>query len=134
MNPQGTNRTLATAPPATVRFETIPFAVLCVMAPTNLDALPFGVIGLNKDGVVEIYNQTEATSAGLERDDVMGSHFFLSVAQCMNNFMVAQRLDDEDELDVVIAYVLTFRMRPTPVRLRLLKQPGFPRRFVLVQR
>ncbi len=112
----------------------MPYALLCVMSSDRLDALPFGVVGLSQDGIVEVYNKTEATLAGLNRDDVIGAHFFLSVAQCMNNFLVAQRLEDEEDVDAVIAYVLTFRMRPTPVRLRLLKRAGHPRRFVLIQR
>ncbi len=122
------------APVGTARFEGVPYALLCVMEPARLDALPFGVVGLNPDGIVEIYNRTEAHLAGLNRDDVLGTHFFLSVAQCMNNFLVAQRLEDEDEVDAIVAYVLTFRMRPTPVRLRLLKRAGHARRFVLIQR
>ena len=128
--------TLLTQAPSrgTARFEGVPYALLCVMDPARVDALPFGVVGLNPEGVVEVYNQTEATLAGLKRDDVIGSHFFLSVAQCMNNFLVAQRLEDEDDVDAIVAYVLTFRMRPTPVRLRLLKQSGYSRRFVLIQR
>lgn len=115
-------------------FEGVPYALLCVMAPARLDALPFGVVGLNAEGIVEVYNKTEATLAGLNRDDVIGAHFFLSVAQCMNNFLVAQRFEDENDVDAIVAYVLTFRMRPTPVRLRLLKQAGHSRRFVLIQR
>ncbi len=117
----------------TARFESVPYAVLCVMDAARLDALPFGVVGLNPEGIVEVYNKTEAKFSGLQRDEVIGVHYFLSVAQCMNNFLVAQRLEDEQELDTIVAYVLTFRMRPTPVRLRLLKQVGQPRRFVLIQ-
>ncbi|CAM2157452.1 hypothetical protein PT2222_400049 [Paraburkholderia tropica] len=52
----------------------------------------------------------------------------------MNNFMVAQRFDDVDELDEIIPYVLTLRMRPTPVRLRLLKASDYTTRFVLIER
>ena len=112
----------------------MPHALLCVMEPARLDALPFGVVGLDHEGIVEVYNKTEATLAGLNGDDIIGTHFFLTVAQCMNNFLVAQRLEDEDDVDAIVAYVLTFRMRPTPVRLRLLKRAGHPRRFVLIER
>ena len=52
----------------------------------------------------------------------------------MNNFMVAQRFEDEAEIDDVIDYVLTLRMRPTPVRLRLLKSAAASRRYILIQR
>ena len=115
-------------------FEAVPHALLCIMDAARLDRLPFGVVGLSPDGLVEVYNQTEARLAGLNRDDVLGTSFFLSVAQCMNNFLVAQRFDDEEEIDAIVAYVLTFRMRPTPVRLRLLKRADHPRRYLLIQR
>jgi hypothetical protein len=56
----------------------------------------------------------------------------------MNNFLVAQRYEDAaaqgEVLDEVIDYVLTLRMRPTKVRLRLLAAPGFSLRYVLVDR
>ncbi len=29
----------------------------------------------------------------------------------MNNFLVAQRFEDEEEIDAILNYVLTFRMR-----------------------
>ena len=100
----------------------------------RLDELAYGVVGLSPSGIVEIYNATEARLAGLSRDTVIGANFFLGIAQCMNNFMVAQRLEDEKEIDALIDYVLTFRMRPTPVRIRLLKKPGFAHRYVLIER
>jgi hypothetical protein len=56
------------------------------------------------------------------------------VAQCMNNFMVAQRFEDEPEIDDIVPYVLTLRMRPTRVRLRLLATPGIARRYILIER
>ena len=131
---QSADQAAANTVPAGARFDVIPYSLLCVMDRARLDALPFGVIGLDPEGIVEIYNKTEATLAGLDRDDVIGTHFFLSVAQCMNNFLVAQRFEDEEEIDAVVAFVLTFRMRPTPVRMRLLKRPDHARRFILIQR
>lgn len=106
--------------------------IACV--PDELDKLDYGVVGLSPEGIVEIYNLTEARLAGLPQDSVLGSNFFLDIAQCMNNFMIAQRFEDESDIDVILDYVLTFRMRPTPVRIRLLKKSGVARRFVLIER
>ncbi len=100
----------------------------------SFDSLAFGVVGLNEDGIVHRYNATESALAGLRRETVLGSEYFDEVAQCMNNFMVAQRFEDEAEIDDVIPYVLTLRMRPTPVRLRLLKGADFALRYILIQR
>jgi photoactive yellow protein len=76
----------------------------------------------------------EAASAGLSPARVIGKHVFEEVAPCMNNFMIAQRFQDEPELDVIVPYVLTLRMRPTPVRLRLLQSAHGSTRFLLVER
>nr|WP_284700787.1 phosphonate transporter [Robbsia betulipollinis] len=99
-----------------------------------LDALPFGVIGLTPDSTVRIYNLAESQASGLAPARVLGYRFFEEIAPCMNNFMVAQRFEDEARIDDTIAYVLTFRMRPTPVHLRLLAAPGSALRFILVER
>jgi hypothetical protein len=52
--------------------------------------------------------------------------------------MVAQRFEDAAAdgatLDAIINYVLTFRMRPVNVQLRLLALPGVALRYVLVKR
>ena len=119
---------------AELSFETVTLRDLHEMPAESLDALPFGVVGLSREGVTEIYNGTEARLAGLTRAAVLGKQFFMSVAQCMNNFMVAQRLEDEAELDASLPYVLTLRMRPTPVTLRLLKSTAFQRSYLLIQR
>ena len=104
----------------------------------ELDALTFGVIGMDEVGVVERYNSFESKAAGLSRERVIGQSLFAAVAQCMNNFMVAQRFDDAlangTTLDAAIDYVLTLRMRPDKVKLRLLAAPGVAIRYVLVQR
>ncbi len=100
----------------------------------QLDALSFGVIGLNAEGETIIYNATESSYAGLARASVIGRPFFLATGVCMNNFLVAQRLEDEPELDATIDYVLTFRMRPTPVKLRMLRSAAARHRFILLRR
>jgi photoactive yellow protein len=100
----------------------------------SLDALPFGVIGFGADGNVALYSAAESRMAGLSPDKVVGKHVFAVVAPCMNNYLVAQRFEDEPELDATIDFVLTLRMRPTPVKLRMLKSAGVSRRYLLIQR
>lgn len=100
----------------------------------QLDALSFGVIGMDLDGNVELYNETESRYAGLSHDRVIGKHFFSEVAPCTNNFMVSGRFEDEDALDEIIDYVFTLRMKPTNVELRMLKSAPHPRQYLLVRR
>jgi photoactive yellow protein len=103
-----------------------------------LDALDFGVIAIDDQGVVGRYNAFESKAAGLSIPRVLGQPLFTVVAPCMNNFLVAQRFEDAQEsgsaLDATVDYVLTLRMRPVKVKLRLLAAPGGAWRYVLVNR
>lgn len=104
----------------------------------EIDQLKFGIIGFGRDGLVRRYNTEESRAAGLSPDRVIGSNLFTVVAPCMNNFLVAQRFIEAQEsradLDDVIDYVLTLRMRPTRVRLRLLASVGSDMQYIAVQR
>jgi photoactive yellow protein len=111
---------------------------LAQLSAEELDRLDFGVIGFDDETNVCQYNRTESEAAGLTPPRVLGQPLFTNVAPCMNNFMVAQRFedaqDDDTVLDDTIDYVLTLRMRPVKVALRLLAAPGQAVRYVLVQR
>jgi photoactive yellow protein len=112
----------------------------------ELDALDFGVIGFDAHGLVRRYNAFESKAAGLSPARVLGQALFTVVAPCMNNFMVAQRFEEAREtgsaLDATVDYVLTLRMRPVKVKLRLLAAAvpadvdaaARPGRYVVVQR
>jgi photoactive yellow protein len=117
-----------------IGFESVTLHTLEAMRDEDRDALPYGAVGLAADTIVQSYNTTEARMAGLDRASVIGVPFFEAIAQCMNNFMVAQRFEDEPELDDIVPYVLTLRMRPTKVRLRLLASPTSARRYILIER
>lgn len=102
------------------------------------DALDFGLVQLSQgvEARVAGYNAYESRRSGLSPESVLGLPFFGVVAQCMNNYLVAQRFEDASAsrgaLDETLAYVLTLRMRPTPVTLRLLASPSIEERYVLI--
>lgn len=104
----------------------------------DLDVLDFGVIGFDAQTQVQRYNTFESKVSGLSPQRVLGHPLFSVVAPCMNNFLVAQRFEDAAvqgvSLDAVVDYVLTLRMRPVKVKLRLLAMPTGATRYVLVQR
>lgn len=99
----------------------------------KLDELSFGVIGFDSDDVVTHYNKFEEDAAGISREMAIGHDLFIEVAPCMNNFMVSERFEDES-LDEVIDYVLTLKMKPTRVALRLLADDASGQRFIAVKR
>ena len=115
-------------------FENITIEDLEALGVDGRNDLTFGVIGFDRDTMVDAYNETESRLAGLVYSQVIGLPLFATVAQCMNNFMVAQRFEDEPDLDEIIPYVLTLRMRPVRVRMRLLASQGTARRYILIQR
>lgn len=119
-------------------FESVTAQQLSLMGESGIDKLEFGVIGFDGGAFVKCYNEYESKMAGLSKQRVLDQHLFTAVAPCMNNFMVAQRFEDaaqaSESLDTTIDYVLTLRMRPTKVQMRLLAEPTNPLRFVLIQR
>jgi len=124
---------------ATLSFTTADLATqLDRCTPEQLDQLDFGVIGFDAENNVQRYNAFESQAAGLSPQRVIGQPLFTNVAPCLNNFMVAQRfedaLEDGSTLDATLDYVLTLRMRPVKVALRLLAGPAGGSRYVLVQR
>lgn len=98
----------------------------------DFDKLNFGVVGLDLEGNTVVYNQPQAIKSAMSKNDCLGHNFFLDVAPCTNNFMVAERMLEEDNIDEEIPYVLTFKMKPTKVKMRLLKQDGIDRMFILM--
>ena len=124
---------------ATPNFDAPNLAqVLDASSQEQIDQLDFGVIGFDADANVQRYNAFESQAAGLSPQRVLGEPLFTNVAPCLNNFMVAQRFEDVladgGELDDTIDYVLTLRMRPIKVKLRLLAGADSGIRYVLVQR
>lgn len=103
----------------------------------ELDDAPFGVIGFDSSGHVRRYNRYEAQAARFKKDDVIGQHVFIELAPCMNNYLIAGRFEETPTghtLDAVLPYVLTFRMRPTKCRLRLLQAEPGGLRYIVVDR
>lgn len=121
-----------------IQWDTPQLAPLLCDASLDVDALTFGVIGVDRQLIVQTYNRYEALQTGLTKEKVVGKHVFTQVAQCMNNFMVAQKFDEAiahgSTLDETLNYVLTWRMRPTPVRLRLLWLPDTQTGWIVLHR
>jgi photoactive yellow protein len=97
---------------------------------TAIDDAEFGLIVMDRDGIVLGYNQRESRLSGLPPAEVTGRNFFADIGPCTNNYLVAGRYADGGELDEQLDYMFAFRMAPTPVRLRLLARKGSPRQYL----
>lgn len=86
--------------------------MLDTMSEEELDALPLGVIQLDRDGTVLTYNDTEASLARFDRADVMGRNFFRDVAPCTAVREFQGRFSDgveRRELETRFNYQFRFR-------------------------
>jgi len=97
-----------------------------------VDAAHFGVVRMKGDGAVLAYNAYESRLSGLSPEGVVGKNFFTQVAPCTNNFMVAERYSAPEALDATVDYVFTYKMKPTKVRLRLLKRAAAAEQYLVV--
>jgi photoactive yellow protein len=86
----------------------------------NYDSLPYGVVQMNGQGIVTAYNTYESVIGGISKENAIGKNFFVQVAPCTNNFMVAEKYKQES-LDEELPYLFTYVTQPTPVILRLIK-------------
>jgi len=59
-----------------------PFDIAKATAVEDIDALPFGVIVVDRAGTILEYNMYESEMAGFAREHVVGRNFFRDVAPC----------------------------------------------------
>ncbi|MEQ8703425.1 MAG: hypothetical protein RIC19_05880 [Phaeodactylibacter sp.] len=98
----------------------------------HLDQLPYGLIKMNYEGIIQAYNVRESSYTGVQPAQAIGKHFFTEIAPCTNNFMVAGKFNSP-EVDETVDYIFTYVMKPTPVRLRLLRSDS-PFMYLLVEK
>lgn len=116
----------------TIGFESSETPMLLEkLKPSDFDRLEFGLIAMTLEGIVVIYNSVESKYSGLSPERVLNRHFFTQVAPCTNNHLVAQRFN-ELQLDEIINYTFALRMKPVPVRLRMIRNTELKRMYLLV--
>ena len=99
-------------------------AHLAALTDDELDALPYGVVGLDDSGIVTRYNATEADFSNHPAQQVIGKNFFTQIAPCTNNRLVYGAFRDglaTGHLDLKIPYTFTYIMRPTNVVMHLVR-------------
>ena len=91
---------------------------------SQADALDFGIVKVDDEGNVLLYNQLESDMAGVPVASAMGKNFFTQVAPCTNNRLFFGRFKDgvsAGDLDTEFNYTFTYKMKPTNVVVRLLR-------------
>lgn len=89
-----------------------------------LNAADFGVIKIDDEGIIEVFNRYESELSGVPPDEAIGRNFFMHVAPCTNNRLFRGRFVRglrRGEFDETFTYTYTYKMRPTLVEVRLFR-------------
>lgn len=88
----------------------------------ELDALPYGVIQLDSEGIIMRYNAYESGLSGLNKQKVLGKNFFKQVAPCTDVRQFYGRFRDgiaAGELHTTFRFHFAFPKRPCDVTITL---------------
>lgn len=100
--------------------------------PEQLNALPYGVVKMNHNNIIEGYNKAQSALTTHLAENVIGQNFFNDVAPCTNHYMVSEQFKMHAILDKILHYTFSYNMVPTTVKLRLLK--GTSMQFLLAEK
>lgn len=107
---------------------------LANMSPAEFDAMPFGMIQLDREGIVKTYNMWESKLARRDPKDVIGKNFFTEVAPCTNVAAFRGKLDElllTQTKSYIFDYEFSFPWGQRMVRVRfVIESPN--ERWVLV--
>ncbi|HEX6095301.1 MAG TPA: PAS domain-containing protein [Thermoanaerobaculia bacterium] len=108
------------------RFDVAPEAIVSevgLLTAEELDALPFGAIQLDAQGMVLSYNKAEEKLSGRRREEVVGKSFFRDIAPCtrVQRFFGAFEAGVERrELNEVFDFTFRFPSGARDVRIRMI--------------
>lgn len=103
---------------------------------SQLDALPFGAIQLDRSGTILQFNEYEANLSNRRAPDTIGRNFFLEVAPCTNVREFHGRFVEGIErgsLNASFDYTFAFKPRPRNVNVTLYHSATTDTVWVFVQ-
>lgn len=101
------------------------------------NAADFGIVKVDDEGRIDLYNEYEAELAGITPAAAEGRNFFTEVAPCTNNRLFYGRFQNgvaEGELDAEFNYTFTYKLRPTNVAIRLKRDAASGANFIFVKK
>jgi len=111
---------------------------LAELSQSVADKQSFGIIALNKQAIVKIFNETESRLSGLSKAEVMGRNFFTEVAPCTASRLFRGRFrqgQNDGALDEHFYYTFTYRIRPISAHVHMLYNPQQnPLLFIFIDR
>ncbi|WP_291132466.1 PAS domain-containing protein [Erythrobacter sp.] len=110
---------------------------LATLSREAADAADFGIVKVDDEGKIELYNKYEAELAGVTPAAAEGRNFFTEIAPCTNNKLFHGRFKsgvEADELDTEFNYTFTYKLRPTNVAIRLKRDKESKSNWVFVKK
>ncbi|MFQ3620585.1 MAG: photoactive yellow protein [Spirochaetales bacterium] len=121
-----------------VQFDSKNIAnVISKMSNDEVDKLAFGAIKLDKTGKILSYNKTEGDITGRKPEEVIGKNFFTEVAPCTNQPEFYGKFKEgvsKGELNVLFEYIFDYKMKPTKVKVHMMKSLVDESYFIFVKR
>ena len=108
------------------------------LSDAQVDALPWGLVHVRGDGEILRFNSTEAALAHIDRDTVVGRHFFRDVAPCTQVQSFQGEFDRLRAAGLNGRAALTFEfgrvVKPVRVAVRLVYQASNDTAVMLISR
>lgn len=114
----------------------VPLTDVYSLTDQEVDRLPFGLIGLDREGVVRHYNAFEMERAGLDRAAVLGADFFGAVAPCTRDTVVEETfrsLLDSGGGNADFEFLFRFNSGHRLVRIRMIVDPAQETQLLMVR-
>ncbi len=105
------------------------------MSRAGADAAPFGIVKVDDQGVITLYNKWESEMADVPVPSAEGRNFFTQVAPCTNNRLFFGKFKDgvsQGTLDTEFNYTFSYKMKPTNVQIRLYRHAASKTNWVFV--
>ena len=103
----------------------------------EIDAAGFGIVKVDQNGKILMYNRYESDLAGVASTAAEGKNFFTDVAPCTNNKLFFGKFKngaEAGELNTAFNYTFTYKMKPTNVAIHLLHDKSSKTNWVFVQK
>ncbi|NNM67528.1 MAG: photoactive yellow protein [Spirochaetales bacterium] len=121
-----------------VSFETQDLAnVLAKMGDKAVDNLAFGAVKVDAAGKILQYNVAEGDITGRDPKAVLGKNFFTEVAPCTNRPEFQGKFKEgvsSGNLNTLFEYVFDYNMKPTKVKVHMMKAVAGEGYFIFVKR
>jgi photoactive yellow protein len=106
------------------------------LSAAELDALSIGVVKVDDQGVIQMYNKEEGRIGNVNPASVIGKNFFTQVAPCTNNRLFFGKFKEgvsKGQLSFSMPYTFTYKIKPTNVMIQMYRDPDTSSNWVLVK-